>query len=187
MRLTASWCDLCVLGINIFSALIFLFLHVDFHFYTCIYNVLHMDRISCCNVKKYWIKNIIFLVWNSRFGMIFYVLNFFRFGIPYSICGHAYSLDLGRIACTQAHSRITDIARRTPAVAGPCDERLIWECVWVCCTPQMNMYYFQGDYHCHHLHHYYYVAVLRQVIDLSVQTHCHIEYIISAPVVLLWW
>ena len=27
-----------------------------------------------------------------------------------SICGHAYSLDLGRIACTQAHSRITDIA-----------------------------------------------------------------------------
>ena len=45
--------------------------------------LLHMDRISCCNVKKSWIKNIIFLVWNSRFGMIFYVLNFFRFGIPY--------------------------------------------------------------------------------------------------------
>ena len=61
-RLTASWCDLCVLGINIFCALVFLFLHVDFHFYTCIYNVLHMDIISCCNVKKSWIKNIVFLV-----------------------------------------------------------------------------------------------------------------------------
>ena len=42
-----------------------------------------MDRISCCNLKKSWIRNIIFLVWNSRFGVIFYVLNFFRFGIPY--------------------------------------------------------------------------------------------------------
>ena len=38
-----------------------------------------------------------------------------------SICGHAYSLDLGRITCTQAHSRITDIDHRTPAVAGTVD------------------------------------------------------------------
>ena len=60
VRLTASWCDLCVLGIYIVCALVFSFLHVDFHFYTCIYNVLHMDRISCCNVKKSWIKYIIF-------------------------------------------------------------------------------------------------------------------------------
>ena len=62
VRLTASWCDICVLGLDIFCALVFLILHVDFHFYTCIYNVLHMDRISCCNVKKSWIRNIIFLV-----------------------------------------------------------------------------------------------------------------------------
>ena len=62
VRSTASWLDLCVLGINIFRALVFLFLHVDFHFYTCIYNVLHTDIISCCNVKKSCIKNIIFLV-----------------------------------------------------------------------------------------------------------------------------
>ena len=30
----------------------FLILAWDFHFYTCIYNVLHMDRLSCCNVKN---------------------------------------------------------------------------------------------------------------------------------------
>ena len=62
VRSTASWCDPCVLDINIFCALVFLFLHVDFHFYSCIYNVLHMDRISCCNVKKSWVINVIFLV-----------------------------------------------------------------------------------------------------------------------------
>ena len=83
MRLTASWCDLWVWGFDIICPLVFYFLHVDFHFYTCIYNVLHMDRISCCNVKKSWIRNIIFLVLNRRFGVVFYVLNFFRFGIPY--------------------------------------------------------------------------------------------------------
>ena len=54
-----------------------LFLHIDFHFYTCIYNVLHMDRISCCNVKKSWIRNIIFLVSNSSFWCDFLCLEFF--------------------------------------------------------------------------------------------------------------
>ena len=57
-----------------------------------------------------------------------------------SICGHAYSLDLGRIACTQAHSRITDIAIaglrlwQDPVTNGW--SRNVCECValpiWIC-------------------------------------------------------
>ena len=52
-------------------------LHVYFHFYRCIYNVLHMDKSFFCNDKYFsWFKTFD-LVW------FFYVLNFFSFGIPF--------------------------------------------------------------------------------------------------------
>ena len=76
--------SLC-LGYIYFLYICFFFIpDIDFHFYTFIYSVLHMDRLSCCDAKKSWIRNIIFLVQNNCFGVIFYVLNFFLFGIPYT-------------------------------------------------------------------------------------------------------
>ena len=49
-----------------------LFLHVDFHFYTFIYNVFHTDKSFCCNVndvfeKKYFsLFKTVVLVWLLR-------------------------------------------------------------------------------------------------------------------------
>ena len=44
VRITESWCDLRIFGWRYFSLCKFLFLHVFFHFYTCISNILHTEE-----------------------------------------------------------------------------------------------------------------------------------------------